>query len=296
MVFSSFVFLLAFLPIVLLLYYLCPARLRNLVLLVFSLVFYAWGEPVYVLIMLFSIVFDYANGRLIEHFKNKNCPGKAKAALIVDLCGNLAILGFFKYTDFVIGSINSITGAGLSLLHIALPIGISFYTFQTMSYTIDVYRGEVAAQKNILTFATYVTLFPQLIAGPIVQYKTVEKELMHRKVTLEDFSEGAFRFSVGLAKKVLLANQIGSLWDSISQLNHMSVATAWLGAIAYSFQIYFDFSGYSDMAIGLGRMFGFYFLENFNFPYMSKTITEFWRRWHISLSSWFREYVYIPLL
>ena len=290
-----FVFLLAFLPIVLLLYYLCPARLRNLVLLVFSLVFYAWGEPVYVLIMLFSIVFDYANGRLIEHFKNKNCPGKAKAALIVDLCGNLAILGFFKYTDFVIGSINSITGAGLSLLHIALPIGISFYTFQTMSYTIDVYRGEVAAQKNILTFATYVTLFPQLIAGPIVQYKTVEKELMHRKVTLEDFSEGAFRFSVGLAKKVLLANQIGSLWNSISQLNHMSVATAWLGAIAYSFQIYFDFSGYSDMAIGLGRMFGFYFLENFNFPYMSKTITEFWRRWHISLSSWFREYVYIPL-
>lgn len=295
MVFSSFVFLLAFLPIVLLLYYLCPARLRNLVLLVFSLVFYAWGEPVYVLIMLFSIVFDYANGRLIEHFKNKNCPGKAKAALIVDLCGNLAILGFFKYTDFVIGSINSITGAGLSLLHIALPIGISFYTFQTMSYTIDVYRGEVAAQKNILTFATYVTLFPQLIAGPIVQYKTVEKELMHRKVTLEDFSEGAFRFSVGLAKKVLLANQIGSLWDSISQLNHMSVATAWLGAIAYSFQIYFDFSGYSDMAIGLGRMFGFRFLENFDYPYISKSLTEFWRRWHISLSSWFKDYVYIPL-
>lgn len=295
MVFSSFVFLLAFLPIVLLLYYLCPARLRNLVLLVFSLVFYAWGEPVYVLIMLFSIVFDYANGRLIEHFKNKNCPGKAKAALIVDLCGNLAILGFFKYTDFVIGSINSITGAGLSLLHIALPIGISFYTFQTMSYTIDVYRGEVAAQKNILTFATYVTLFPQLIAGPIVQYKTVEKELMHRKVTLEDFSEGAFRFSVGLAKKVLLANQIGSLWDSISQLNHMSVATAWLGAIAYSFQIYFDFSGYSDMAIGLGSMFGFSFCENFNYPYISASVTEFWRRWHISMGTWFRDYVYIPL-
>ena len=295
MVFSSFVFLLAFLPIVLLLYYLCPARLRNLVLLVFSLVFYAWGEPVYVLIMLFSIVFDYANGRLIEHFKNKNCPGKAKAALIVDLCGNLAILGFFKYTDFVIGSINSITGAGLSLLHIALPIGISFYTFQTMSYTIDVYRGEVAAQKNILTFATYVTLFPQLIAGPIVQYKTVEKELMHRKVTLEDFSEGAFRFSVGLAKKVLLANQIGSLWDSISQLNHMSVATAWLGAIAYSFQIYFDFSGYSDMAIGLGEMFGFSHPENFDYPYVSRSATEFWRRWHMTLGRFFRDYLYIPL-
>lgn len=183
----------------------------------------------------------------------------------------------------------------MSLLHIALPIGISFYTFQTMSYTIDVYRKVVPAQHNILNFATYVTLFPQLIAGPIVQYKTVAKELAHRKVSLEDFSEGAFRFSIGLAKKVLLANQIGSLWDTISQLHQMSAATAWLGAIAYSFQIYFDFSGYSDMAIGLGRMFGFHFLENFNFPYMSKNITEFWRRWHISLSSWFREYVYIPL-
>ena len=295
MVISSFVFLLAFLPIVLLLYYLCPARLRNLVLLVFSLVFYAWGEPVYVLIMLFSIVFDYANGRLLEHFKNKNCPGKAKAALIDDLCGNLAILGFFKYTDFVIGSINSITGAGLSLLHIALPIGISFYTFQTMSYTIDVYRGEVAAQKNILTFATYVTLFPQLIAGPIVQYKTVEKELMHRKVTLEDFSEGAFRFSVGLAKKVLLANQIGWLWESSSQLNHMSGATAWLGAFAYSFQIYFDFSGYSNMAVGLGKTLGFDFPENFDYPYSAHGIRDFWRRWHMSLTGWFREYLYIPL-
>jgi len=295
MVFSSFVFLLVFLPLVLLLYYICPGRLRNLVLLIASLIFYAWGEPVYVLIMLFSTVFDYTNGRIIEYCQKKNRPGRAKAALIVDLCGNLAILGFFKYADFVIGNINSITGAGLSLLHIALPIGISFYTFQTMSYTIDVYRGEVAAQHNILDFATYVTLFPQLIAGPIVQYKTIAKELESRKASLTDFAEGAFRFSVGLAKKVLLANQIGSLWDSISQLNQMSVGTAWLGAIAYSFQIYFDFSGYSDMAIGLGRMFGFYFLENFDFPYMSKSITEFWRRWHISLSSWFKEYVYIPL-
>ena len=266
-----------------------------MVLLVASLIFYAWGEPVYVLIMLFSTVFDYTNGILIEHFQKKNCPGKAKVVLIIDLCGNLGILGFFKYADFFIGSLNTITGAGLSLLHIALPIGISFYTFQTMSYTIDVYRKVVPAQHNILNFATYVTLFPQLIAGPIVQYKTVAKELAHRKVSLEDFSEGAFRFSIGLAKKVLLANQIGSLWDTISQLHQMSAATAWLGAIAYSFQIYFDFSGYSDMAIGLGRMFGFHFLENFNFPYMSKTITEFWRRWHISLSSWFREYVYIPL-
>lgn len=266
-----------------------------MVLLVASLIFYAWGEPVYVLIMLFSTVFDYTNGRLIEYFQKKNCPGKAKVTLVIDLIGNLGILGFFKYADFFIGNLNTIAGAGLSLLHIALPIGISFYTFQTMSYTIDVYRKVVPAQRNILDFATYVTLFPQLIAGPIVQYKTVAKDLANRKVSLEDFSEGAFRFSVGLAKKVLLANQIGSLWDTISQLHQMSAATAWLGAIAYSFQIYFDFSGYSDMAIGLGRMFGFHFLENFNFPYMSKTITEFWRRWHISLSSWFREYVYIPL-
>lgn len=295
MVFSSFVFLLAFLLLVLLIYYVCPGKVRNLVLLVASLLFYAWGEPVYVLIMLFSTVFDYTNGRLIEYFQNKNRPGKAKVVLVIDLVGNLGILGFFKYADFVIGNINSITGAGLTLLHIALPIGISFYTFQTMSYTIDVYRKVVPAQHNIVAFATYVTLFPQLIAGPIVQYKTVAAELSDRKVTLTDFSEGAFRFTIGLAKKVLLANQIGSLWDTISQLQQMSAATAWLGAIAYSFQIYFDFSGYSDMAIGLGKMFGFHFLENFNFPYMSKTITEFWRRWHISLSSWFREYVYIPL-
>ena len=295
MVFSSFVFLLAFLLLVLLIYYVCPGKVRNLVLLVASLLFYAWGEPVYVLIMLFSTVFDYTNGRLIEYFQNKNRPGKAKVVLVIDLVGNLGSLGFFKYADFVIGNINSITGAGLTLLHIALPIGISFYTFQTMSYTIDVYRKVVPAQHNIVAFATYVTLFPQLIAGPIVQYKTVAAELSDRKVTLTDFSEGAFRFTIGLAKKVLLANQIGSLWDTISQLHQMSAATAWLGAIAYSFQIYFDFSGYSDMAIGLGKIFGFHFLENFNFPYMSKTITEFWRRWHISLSSWFKEYVYIPL-
>lgn len=295
MVFSSFVFLLAFLPIVLFLYYICPGKIRNLVLLVASLIFYAWGEPVYVLIMLFSTVFDYTNGRLIEYFKNHGNPGKAKVALIVDVCGNLGILGFFKYADFVIGNLNSITGAGISLLHIALPIGISFYTFQTMSYTIDVYRGQVEAQHNILDFATYVTLFPQLIAGPIVQYKTVASELSNRKAELVDFSEGAFRFTVGLAKKVLLANQIGSLWNTISGLNELTAATAWLGAIAYTFQIYFDFSGYSDMAIGLGQMFGFHFLENFNFPYMAKSITDFWRRWHISLSSWFKEYVYIPL-
>lgn len=295
MVFSSFVFLLVFLPLILILYYISPGRVRNLVLLIASLIFYAWGEPVYVLIMLFSTVFDYTNGRLIEYFKKRGSLRKAKAALIIDICGNLAILGFFKYADFFIGNVNTVTGAGISLLHLALPIGISFYTFQTMSYTIDVYREQVAAQHNILDFATYVTLFPQLIAGPIVQYKTVADELHRRETGLVDFSEGAFRFTVGFAKKVLLANQIGSLWDTVAGLNELTAATAWLGAIAYSFQIYFDFSGYSDMAIGLGRMFGFHFLENFNFPYMAKSITEFWRRWHISLSSWFREYVYIPL-
>ena len=295
MVFSSFVFLLVFLPLILLLYYISPGRIKNLVLLLGSLLFYAWGEPVYVLIMLFSTVFDYTNGRLISYFKAGNRNLWAKAVLIVDICGNLGILGFFKYADFFIGTVNSLTGAGIGLLQIALPIGISFYTFQTMSYTIDVYRGQVPPQRNILDFATYVTLFPQLIAGPIVQYKTVAHELGKRRVGLEDFSEGVYRFSKGLAKKVLLANQIGSLWDTISSMQELTVATAWLGAIAYSFQIYFDFSGYSDMAIGLGRMFGFHFLENFDFPYVSKSITEFWRRWHISLGSWFREYVYIPL-
>ena len=288
MVFSSFVFLLAFLLLVLLIYYVCPGKVRNLVLLIASLLFYAWGEPVYVLIMLFSTVFDYTNGRLIEYFQNKNRPGKAKVVLVIDLVGNLGILGFFKYADFVIGNINSITGAGLTLLHIALPIGISFYTFQTMSYTIDVYRKVVPAQHNIVAFATYVTLFPQLIAGPIVQYKTVASELSDRKVTLTDFSEGAFRFTIGLAKKVLLANQIGSLWDTIPQLHQMSAATAWLGAIAYSFQIYFDFSGYSDMAIGLGKMFGFHFLENFNFPYMSKTILKFMVQGICVHSTWWK--------
>ncbi len=295
MVFSSFVFLFAFLPIILLLYYICPKRGRNLVLFAASLIFYAWGEPRYVWIMLFSTVFDYTNGRLIYYWKGRGFQKRAKAALVVDICGNLAILGFFKYTDFFIGTINSISGAGLSLLRIALPIGISFYTFQTMSYTIDVYRGAVPAQKNILDFGTYVTLFPQLIAGPIVQYKTIGEELRSRTESWADFSYGAFRFTVGLAKKVILANQIGALYTQISASAQLTTASAWLGAVAYTFQIYFDFSGYSDMAIGLGRMFGFHFLENFDHPYISKSVTEFWHRWHISLSSWFREYVYIPL-
>ena len=295
MVFSSFVFLLVFFLVVMAIYFLVPGKIRNLVLMLASLLFYAWGEPIYVCIMLFSTVFDYTNGRLIEKFKNENRPVAAKVTLIIDMIGNLGILGFFKYADFVIENVNAITGAGVELLQIALPIGISFYTFQTMSYTIDVYRGVVPAARNILDFGTYVTLFPQLIAGPIVQYKTVAEELTNRKFNIDDFSEGAWRFVIGMAKKVILANQIGALFTTISGMSEISTATAWLGAIAYSFQIYFDFSGYSDMAIGLGRMFGFHFLENFDHPYISSSITEFWRRWHISLSSWFREYVYIPL-
>ena len=295
MVFSSLLFLFRFLPAVLILYYIAPRKLRNVILLLFSLFFYAWGEPKYVFLMLFTITMDFFIGKGIDKAKKEGNQKKAKRFLMTSILVDLSILGFFKYADFLIGTVNTLTGAGIPLLGIPLPIGISFFTFQTMSYTIDVYKGSTEVQKNWIKYGTYVSMFPQLIAGPIVQYKTVEKELMHRKVTLEDFSEGAFRFSVGLAKKVLLANQIGSLWNSISQLNHMSVATAWLGAIAYSFQIYFDFSGYSDMAIGLGAILGFHFPENFNYPYIATSVTDFWHRWHISLSTWFKEYVYIPL-
>lgn len=295
MVFSSTVFLLIFLPVVAAVYFLCPRRARNTVLLLASLIFYGWGEPKYILIMLFSTVFDYTNARLIGHFQDTGKHKAAKAVLIVDIVGNLGILGFFKYTDFAIDNINSLLHAGIPALGLSLPIGISFYTFQTMSYTIDVYRGIVKPQRNILNVGAYVTLFPQLIAGPIVQYKTVEHELMHRRESVFEASRGMQRFVVGLAKKVLIANQVGALWEQISAMSAPSAATAWLGAIAFTFQIYFDFSGYSDMAIGLGHLFGFHFLENFEHPYESRTVTEFWRRWHISLSTWFREYVYIPL-
>ena len=295
MVFSSTVFLLIFLPVVAGIYFLCPRKARNTVLLLFSLVFYGWGEPKYILIMLFSTVFDYTNARLIGHFQDAGKQKAAKAVLIVDVVGNLGILGFFKYTDFAIDNLNSLLSAGIPALGLALPIGISFYTFQTMSYTIDVYRGIVKDQKNILNVGAYVTLFPQLIAGPIVQYKTVEHELMYRRESVFEASRGMQRFVVGLAKKVLIANQVGALWEQISAMSAPSAVTAWLGAIAFTFQIYFDFSGYSDMAIGLGHLFGFHFLENFEHPYESRTVTEFWRRWHISLGTWFREYVYIPL-
>lgn len=297
MVFSSLTFLCIFLPLVLIVYRIFPAKAHNFLLFVVSLFFYAWGEPVYILIMLFSTVFDYGNGRLIEYFDNQNNSQAKKGILLLSVCGNLGILFFFKYIDMLIGSWNTLTSSNFSLLKIALPIGISFYTFQTMSYTIDVYRGVVKAQHNIISFGMYVCMFPQLIAGPIVRYETIATQIDQRSVADDVWVSGMQRFITGLGKKVILANQIGRLWSEISATNIADLSTmgAWLGAIAYTFQIYFDFSGYSDMAIGLGKMFGFTFPENFRHPYESKSITEFWRRWHITLSSWFREYIYIPL-
>ena len=295
MVFSSTIFLLVFLPVTVGFYYLCPRWGRNGVLLAASLLFYAWGEPKYITIMIFSTVFDYANGLAIHYCRRRQAARAARVVLLVSVVGNLAILGFFKYSDFLLGNINQLTYLHLPLLQLALPIGISFYTFQTMSYTIDVYRGVVLPQRNFIDFAAYVTLFPQLIAGPIVQYKTVEKALTHRRETGTEAARGMCRFVMGLGKKVLLANQIGALWEEIAALQHPAVLTAWLGALAFTFQIYFDFSGYSDMAIGLGHIFGFTFPENFRYPYAACSVTDFWRRWHISLSTWFREYVYIPL-
>lgn len=297
MIFSSLLFLFRFLPAVLVLYYLAPRPLRNLVLLLCSLVFYAWGEPVYIILMIVSILVSYTGGILVDRFKTQGKRRAARAALLGSSVVSLSLLGFFKYADFVIGTVNSLTGAGIGLLKIALPIGISFYTFQTMSYTIDVYRGEAKVQKNLISFGAYVTMFPQLIAGPIVQYKTIDRQLRTRKETAGQFAYGIHRFMIGLGKKVLLANNAGVLWDTISSMEHtqIPVVMSWMGLAAYTFQLYFDFSAYSDMAIGLGHMFGFRFLENFNYPYISKSITEFWRRWHISLSTWFRDYVYIPL-
>jgi alginate O-acetyltransferase complex protein AlgI len=297
MVFSSLVFLFRFLPLVLVCYYLAPGRCRNFILLIFSLVFYAWGEPVYICLMLFSTIWDYSLGRLLGYFHAHGKKWGARACLCLSLFGNLGLLFVFKYAGFALDTMNRLFSLHLQKPELALPIGISFYTFQTLSYTIDVYREKVKPQKNFISFAAYVSLFPQLIAGPIVRYDTVETELQERKVSLQDFSQGAFRFSVGLAKKVLIANSAGSLFDEIGVLPTagLSTATAWLGILAFTFQIYFDFSGYSDMAIGLGRMFGFHFLENFDYPYEAASVTEFWRKWHISLGSWFKEYVYIPL-
>lgn len=297
MIFSSLLFLFRFLPAVLLLYYISPRPARNGVLLLVSLIFYAWGEPIYVLLMLASILSSWLGGLLVDRFRKRGQERKAKLSLVCSVGFGLALLGFFKYTDFLLNSINQVTGLNISLLNLALPIGISFYTFQTISYIIDVYRQTARVQKNIISYGAYVTMFPQLIAGPIVQYKTIDEQLRNRKESGEEFAEGVNRFVIGLGKKVLLANNAGALWDTIRSMSsgNLPAVTAWLGLAAYTFQIYFDFSAYSDMAIGLGHMFGFRFLENFNYPYLSKSITEFWRRWHISLGTWFREYVYIPL-
>lgn len=294
MVFSSTIFLCVYLPLVLLGYYICPKKGRNLFLLIVSLVFYAWGEPKYVFLMIFSILVNYIFGRLMDkHRENKK---RLKLMLVLSVVIDLGLLSVFKYTDFIITNINAIFGSSFDLLNIALPIGISFYTFQAMSYTIDVYRDDVRVQKNLIDFGMYITMFPQLIAGPIVRYADVQDQLAERSVTTADFSEGVMRFVVGLGKKVLLANQMGAVWSDIYALGgDVSALMAWTGAIAYTFQIYFDFSGYSDMAIGLGRMFGFKFPENFRYPYQSVSITDFWRRWHITLSTWFKEYLYIPL-
>lgn len=293
MIFSSIPFLFFFFPIFLFLYYISPFKYKNLILLIFSLIFYAWGEPIYILLMIFSSLVDYFNGIMIE--KNSNDKCKKKVFLIISIIINLSLLGFFKYADFLIGNINNIFGLSIPLLKLGLPVGISFFTFQTMSYSIDVYRGEVRAEKNFLTFMTYVSMFPQLIAGPIVRYETVSKELHEREINFKNFTNGLLRFMRGLFKKVIIANNVGYLWSIMSTTNDLSVLGAWLGVIAFTFQIYFDFSGYSDMAIGMGKMLGFNYLENFNYPYIAKSITDFWRRWHISLSTWFKDYVYISL-
>lgn len=295
MLFSSIVFLFTFLPAVMLLYYLLPVRFRNVILLLASLVFYAWGEPVYLFLMLLSILFNYFSG--LDIARNLQDKRAAKRSLVFNLIINLAVLGFFKYEGFVLDTLNGILPVHISYHALPLPIGISFYTFQILSYIIDVYRGNVKVQTNLPNFALYVTMFPQLIAGPIVQYADVDEQLASREVSRTKFGEGSMYFIRGLAKKVLLANTSGMIFTEVSGLakGNIAVMTAWLGAFAYMFQIYFDFSGYSDMAIGLGKMFGFEFNMNFNYPYVSKSITEFWRRWHISLSSWFRDYVYIPL-
>ena len=295
MIFSSIPFLFFFFPLFILLYFTLPFKYKNHILLLFSLIFYAWGEPIYILLMIFSSIVDFINGKNIEKHKDDN--KKKKIYLIISIIINISLLGFFKYADFFIKVINNILNLDIPLLNLGLPIGISFFTFQTMSYSIDVYRGDVKAEKDFLTFMTYVCMFPQLIAGPIVRYETVSSELHKRDINFKKFADGFTRFLRGLFKKVLIANNIGLLFTLItsSEVNDISIMTGVLAIVSYAFQIYFDFSGYSDMAIGMGNMCGFTFLENFNYPYISKSITEFWRRWHISLSSWFKDYVYIPL-
>lgn len=297
MLFSSITFLFAFLPIILLVYYMSPRLLKNTVLLVFSLLFYAWGEPKYVFVMMASILIGYVMGLLTDYFMQKEQTKRARLAVVLSIVLNLGLLVFFKYLGFFAENISRIPGVRISVPELALPLGISFYTFQILSYSVDVYRGTAKPQKNIINLGTYITLFPQLIAGPIVRYDCIARELTERRETVDDFGEGVRRFITGLGKKVLIANVAGEIYDVLSVLpsEENTILLSWICSVAFSLQIYFDFSGYSDMALGLGRMFGFHFPENFNYPYISKSITEFWRRWHISLSTWFRDYVYIPL-
>lgn len=292
MLFSSITFLYFYLPLVLCIYFIAPKKLKNFILLIASLVFYAWGEPRYVLIMLLSILLALVWGILIEKYRGQVL---SKFFLGLSVFSSLGMLMLFKYADFFIYNINQVTGLSLGLLRLTLPIGISFYTFQILSYTVDVYRGEVKAQKNLITLGTYIALFPQLIAGPIVRYSEIKKQLEERKHSIEGINTGIKRFIVGLSKKVIIANQLGELCELFKASQDKSLSFFWLYALAFMLHIYFDFSGYSDMAIGLGKIFGFDFIENFNYPYIANSITEFWRRWHMSLGRWFRDYVYIPL-
>ena len=293
MLFSSIPFLYTFLPCVLILYFLVPGWLKNTVLLLSSLFFYAWGEPRFVVFMVIAIVQGYVFGLLAEKFRDR--PKQAKLCLWASAVVSLELLGYCKYADFFISGFNTLTGLSLPLLHVALPIGISFYTFQILSYVIDVYRGDVTAQRNLIDLAAYVAMFPQLIAGPIVRYADIAPQLKHRTHTLADAAYGARRFILGLSKKVLLANVLYELISAYKSAANVSVLFVWLYAAAYVLHLYFDFSGYSDMAIGLGKIMGFRFPENFNYPYLSRSVTEFWRRWHMTLGTWFRDYVYIPL-
>lgn len=307
MVFSTSIFLYLFLPLTLIIYYISPKKCKNLIILLSGLLFYSWGEPIYVIVMLISTMIDYCAGLVMNRFDGRKLP--RRICLIVSVVMNLGLLGVFKYSGFIAENINAIAGQqlidinnmnffGIEFLPMnMLPIGISFFTFQSMSYTIDMYLGNVKVQKNPISFAAFVTLFPQIVAGPIVRYDDVAKELDDRTISIDLIYDGVIKFIIGLAKKVLIANSIGSLWTEIKGLNlgDVSVLTSWLGILAFTFQIYFDFSGYSDMAIGLGKMMGFNFPKNFDYPYMSKSISEFWRRWHITLGSWFKSYVYFPL-
>lgn len=295
MIFSSLLFIYIFLPLAVILYYVTPKKFKNFIIVIMSLAFYGWGEPVYILLMIGSIIIEYIGTILID--KNRDDKEKSRFIFVTILVINISVLFFFKYYGFLIDNINAIFGTSLKIRTLALPLGISFYTFKLISYLVDVYKGKAKVQKNIVNFGVYIAMFPQLLAGPIEQYSNMSKQLENRKETISKFGDGVEKFIIGLGKKVLIANNMATIWTQIKALpsGELSVLTAWIGIIAFTLQIYFDFSGYSDMAIGLGKMMGFDFSENFNYPYISKSITEFWRRWHISLSSWFRDYIYVPL-